>query len=50
VRREMAGYMINISEKEKDRKGFQDVNGIYKISMENLEEHYDKDVGFIKNS
>ncbi len=50
VRREMAGYMINISEKEKDRKGFQDVNGIYKISMENLVEHYDKYVGFIKSS
>jgi len=50
VRRAMAGYMINISEREKDRKGFQDVNGIYKISMENLQEHYDNDVGFIKSS
>jgi len=38
VRRDMAGYMINISEKEKDRKKFQDVNGIYKIGMENLDE------------
>lgn len=50
VRRDMANYMINISEREKDKKGFQDINGIYKIAIENMEKHYDKDVGFIKNS
>jgi CRISPR-associated endonuclease/helicase Cas3 len=50
IRRNMAGYMINISEKEKDRKRLQEVNGIYKIAIENLKEYYDEDVGFIKGS
>lgn len=50
IRRDMSDYMINISTKDKDRKGLEDVNGIYRIGIENIDEIYDTEVGFIKNS
>ncbi len=49
IGRSMHEYMINISERDKDRGGLKEVNGIYKIGIDNLLKHYDEDVGFIKH-
>ncbi len=45
----MQNYMINISERDKDIGGFEEVNGIYKIDIDNLSKYYDEDVGFIRS-
>lgn len=49
IRRDMQNYMINISEKDKNSKGLEEVNGIYKINISNISEYYDEVTGFIKN-
>jgi CRISPR-associated endonuclease/helicase Cas3 len=50
IRREIANYMINISESDKNKKQLEEISGIYKIDREKLEGNYDKDLGFIRNS
>lgn len=49
IGRAMQEYMINISEKDKEKASLEEVNGIYRIPNANLSCHYREDVGFIRN-
>jgi CRISPR-associated endonuclease/helicase Cas3 len=49
TRRAMQEYMINISEKDKEKASLEEVNGIYIIPNANLSRHYREDMGFIRD-
>ena len=49
TRRAMQEYMINISEKDKEKTSLEEVNGIYRIPNANLSHYYRDDTGFIRN-
>lgn len=40
--------MINISERDKDKAMLKETNGIYKIDIDRIFDHYDEDIGFMR--
>jgi CRISPR-associated endonuclease/helicase Cas3 len=49
TRRAMQEYMINISEKDKEKASLKEVNGIYIIPNADLSRYYREDIGFTRN-
>jgi CRISPR-associated endonuclease/helicase Cas3 len=46
TRRSMQQYMINISERDKEKASLEEVNGIYRIPYANISRYYREDIGF----